>query len=73
MIKKYSKYIALNIAVISAPFCCIINAHADHMDKFDFLMAEANHHINAVHDKATSQRFTAWENLIHHSLGKTEK
>ena len=75
MIKKYSKYLALNLvklSVISAPFCCIISAHADHLDKFDFLMAEANHQINAHHDKATTQRFTAWQNLIHHSLNKTE-
>jgi len=75
MIKKYSKYLALNLvklSVISAPFC-YINAHADHHDKFDFLMAEANHQINSHHDKETNQRFTAWENLIHHSLDKTEK
>ncbi len=71
MVKKYSKYIALNFCFISVPFCCIVNAHADHIDKFDFLMAEANHQINSVHDKATNQRFTAWEHLIYHSLGKT--
>lgn len=76
MIAKYSKYLALNLvklSVISAPFCCIV-AHADHHnDKFNFLMAEANHQINAAHDEETTQRFTAWENLIHHSLGKTEQ
>ena len=36
-------------------------------------MAEANHQINAQHDKETTQRFTAWEHLMHHSLGKTEQ
>ncbi|MCW8930130.1 MAG: transglutaminase-like cysteine peptidase [Gammaproteobacteria bacterium] len=75
MIAKYSKCLALNLvklSFVSAPFCCIA-AHADHTDKFDFLMAEANHQINSEHDKQTSQRFTAWENLIHHSLGKTEE
>jgi len=75
MLKKYSRYIALNLvklSVMSAPFCSI-HAHAEHLDKFDFLMAEANHQINSNHDYATSQRFTDWENLIHHSLGKTEQ
>ena len=75
MIVKYSKYLVLNLvklSLISAPFCSIA-AHADHNDKFDFLMAEANHQINSSHDKKTTQRFTAWENLIHHSLGKTEQ
>lgn len=75
MIAKYSKYLALNVvklSFISAPFCCVA-AHADQMDKFDFLMAEANHQINSSHDPKTNQRFTDWENLIHHSLGKTEE
>jgi len=76
MVGKYSKYLALNLVKLSffsAPFCCIVAAHADHNDKYDFLMAEANHQINSAHDIETSQRFTAWENLIHHSLGKTEQ
>ena len=76
MVVKYSKYLVLNLVKLSffsAPFCCIVAAHADHNDKYDFLMAEANHQINSTHDMETSQRFTAWENLIHHSLGKTEQ
>ncbi len=75
MIAKFSKYLALNVvklSFVSAPFCCIA-AHAEHSDKFNFLMAEANHHINAEHDQQTAQRFTDWERLIHHSLGKTEQ
>jgi predicted transglutaminase-like cysteine proteinase len=74
MIKKYSKYIALNLiklSVLSAPFC-YVNSHAEQTDKFNFLLAEANHQINTTHDKETALRFTAWENLIHHSLDKTE-
>jgi len=74
MIRKYSKYLALNLvklSVFSAPFCCI-KVHAEHVDKFDFLMAEANHQINTSHDPKTSQRFTAWENLMHHSLDKSD-
>lgn len=74
MVRKYSKYLALHLAklsVFTAPFCCI-TAHAEHVDKFDFLMAEANHQINTAHDPKTSQRFTAWENLIHHSLDKSD-
>ena len=83
MIKKYSKYLLLNLiklSVISAPVCSL-TAHADHADKFNFLMAEANHRINhtqhslssndAVSDKELKQRFTAWEHLIHHNLDKT--
>lgn len=75
MIAKYSKCLALNLvklSFISAPFCSIA-VHAEHNDKFEFLMAEANHQINAKHDKDVNQRFTAWENLMHHSLGKTEQ
>ncbi len=78
MIAKYSKYLALNLvklSFISAPFCSM-TAHAehhDHNDKYDFLMAEANHQVNATHDEKTSQRFTDWETLIHHSLGKSEQ
>lgn len=75
MIKKYSKYLALNLvklSVISSPFCSI-SAHADHTDKYDFLMAEANHQINTTHDEKTNQRFTAWENLLHHSFDQTEQ
>ncbi|MCP3850769.1 MAG: sulfate adenylyltransferase [Gammaproteobacteria bacterium] len=75
MIVKYSKSLALNfvkLSFISAPFCSL-SAHAEHSDKFDFLMAEANHHINAEHDEQTAQRFTDWEHLIHHSLGKSKQ
>lgn len=75
MIVKYSKYLVLNLvklSFISAPFCCVA-AHAEHNDKFDFLMAEANHQINAAHDQETTQRFTDWEKLIHHSLGKSDE
>ena len=75
MVTKYTeKYLALHLikaSVISAPFCCL-HAHAEHPDKFDFLMAEANHQINHTHDKQTNQRFTDWENLLHHSLGEPE-
>lgn len=74
MVRKYSKYLALHLTkltVFAAPFCCIA-AHAEHVDKFDFLMAEANHQINISHDPQTTQRFTAWENLMHHSLDKSE-
>lgn len=76
MLKKYAqKYLALplvKLSVISAPYCSVA-AHADHSDKFDFLMAEANHQITQTHDHQTNQRFTNWENLLHHSLDKTEK
>ena len=83
MIKKYSKYLLLNLvklSVISAPVCSL-NAHAEHADKFNFLMAEANHHINQTHDDLSAnsissnhemkQRFTAWENLIYHNADKS--
>jgi predicted transglutaminase-like cysteine proteinase len=74
MIKKYSKYFALHmvkLSVFSAPFCSL-SAHADHTDKYDFIMSEANHQINSKHDGETAKRFTAWEHLIYHSLDKTE-
>ena len=39
-------------------------------DKADFLLAQANHNVNAEHDKKTTERFNEWEKLIFHSLGK---
>ena len=74
IIKRLGQYLVLHLlklSAVSAPLC-YLHAHADHTDKQDFLMAEANHHINSQHDQQTHQRFSNWENLIHHSLDKTE-
>jgi predicted transglutaminase-like cysteine proteinase len=74
MVIKYSKMMVLNLlkfSFISAPFCSLVS-HAEHADKFNFLMAEANHHINMKYDSVTTQRFTDWETLMFHSVDKTE-
>lgn len=74
VIKHLGKYLfihLLKLSAISAPFCCVV-AHAEHDDKKDFLMAEANHQINNTHDHLINKRFTNWEKLIHHSLDKTD-
>lgn len=39
--------------------------------KNDFLLAQASHNINSQHDEETSKRFTEWENILFHSLGKS--
>ena len=59
-----------HLSLLAAPFCSL-KSHADHVDKHDFLLAEANHQINSHHDFKTSQRFTEWEYLIYHTADKS--
>ena len=59
-----------HLSLLTAPFCSL-KSHADHVDKHDFLLAEANHQINSHHDFKTSQRFTEWEYLIYHTADKS--
>ncbi|WP_198262797.1 transglutaminase-like cysteine peptidase [sulfur-oxidizing endosymbiont of Gigantopelta aegis] len=44
-------------------------SHKSFASKNEFLLAMANHQINVVHDKKTTQRLNEWERLIFHSLG----
>jgi predicted transglutaminase-like cysteine proteinase len=59
-----------HLSLLAAPFCSL-KSHADHHDKQDFLLAEANHQINSKHDKKTTQRFSDWEYLMYHSADKS--
>lgn len=73
MINTYPSRMILHVfhlSLLAAPFCSL-KSHADHVDKHDFLLAEANHQINTQHDQLTSERFNDWEHLMYHSLDKS--
>ncbi len=79
MIKRFSKYILINLlklSIVLVPVCSIYAeyAHAEHADKYTFLISKANHPLNRnklFSNKEMNQHFFDWEHLIHDNAGKS--
>ena len=71
MMHRTFKYLIFTIFKLFFIVSLFFSKHALANHKNDFLLSAANQKMNVVHSKETNQRFTRWENLVFHNLGKT--